>query len=243
MADPLVVQPEVVGHHEELVGGGKLDVPPGVGEELGELRFLRVEKDDLVCQLPEEVGSPLSRHVRTSRHDLGQRVELRHGASLGDPFGTERDVDGEPGAGEEILDQSCDPRVDRRSEHDQLTVANVRKNRLEHPGDGGGVRVQVLVDRRPDDNDHRVDLGDHSRVGRRLDPTVRADSAQQCLGAVLEEGHGAVVHQINRCLVDIEEGHGQTAISQGNPQGQPNMAASTDDCCRLHRATSSPGSK
>ena len=38
---------EVVGDHEELVGGRELDVAPRVREELGQLGFFGLELDDL----------------------------------------------------------------------------------------------------------------------------------------------------------------------------------------------------
>ena len=41
-ADPLIVQPEVIGDHVELVGRGEPDVPPGIGEQLGELGLLDI---------------------------------------------------------------------------------------------------------------------------------------------------------------------------------------------------------
>ncbi len=57
--DALVVETEVVGHHVELVGGRELDVPPGVGEQLGELGLLRLELHDLVREVAEQLPGAL----------------------------------------------------------------------------------------------------------------------------------------------------------------------------------------
>src|SRR6266540_1731571 len=46
VADAFEVQPEVVGHHPELVGRGELDVAPRVGEQLGELGLFTFQRHD-----------------------------------------------------------------------------------------------------------------------------------------------------------------------------------------------------
>ena len=70
--DALEVEAAVVGDHEELIGGRELDVPPGVGEELCQLRLLRRELDDVVGEAAEECGGALDGDLVTPRHDLGE---------------------------------------------------------------------------------------------------------------------------------------------------------------------------
>ena len=59
LPDALEVQAAVVGHHVELVGRRELDVPPHVGEQLGQLGFLGRHDDELAGQPAEQSAGPL----------------------------------------------------------------------------------------------------------------------------------------------------------------------------------------
>ena len=76
--DAREVEAEVVGDHEELVGGRELDVAPRVREQLGELGLLDVEVDDRRARRAEQLRRPRAR-ARSVRadDDLRQRRAAR----------------------------------------------------------------------------------------------------------------------------------------------------------------------
>ena len=112
--DPLVVEAEVVGHHEELVGRGELDVAPGVREELGQLGLFGLHPDHLRRQSCRRVlGSVDRRSTGGSTRSAGVR-RVRSSPSLGDPLRAEGDVDRTCRASATVaLDQGCGPGIER----------------------------------------------------------------------------------------------------------------------------------
>ena len=65
--DVRVVDARIVGDGEELVRDRELHVPPGVGEQLGQLGFLGRRPDRLAGQRPEQRGRPLGGAGRRRR--------------------------------------------------------------------------------------------------------------------------------------------------------------------------------
>ena len=118
----LVVETEVVGHHEELVGGGELDVAPGVREELGQLGLFGLHPDHLGREVPEELLGPVERGRLPARHDLREFEELGHRLSLGDPFGAEGDVDGLAEFGDRRFHEGGGTGIHGRTQDEQLSV-------------------------------------------------------------------------------------------------------------------------
>src|SRR5664279_5520003 len=57
--DAFEVEPPVIGHHVELVGGGELDVAPAIGEQLGQLGLFWLQRNKRAGKPPEECFSSL----------------------------------------------------------------------------------------------------------------------------------------------------------------------------------------
>ena len=70
-----------------------------------------------------------------------------------------------------------------------LAVAELVEQSLDRPQDEPRVRVEVLVDRRADDDHDVLGLADRRRVVGRLEPAGGEDPLEQLVGAVLEERH------------------------------------------------------
>ncbi len=92
-----------------------------------------------------------------------------------------------------------------------------------------GVRVEVLVDRSPDHDHHDVRLRDDARIGRRRQPTGRPHLGEHLVGVPLPERHPSLVDQVDACLVDVVDADPQTPIGEGDGQGQPHVAATSDN--------------
>src|SRR5439155_16807211 len=72
--DMRVIEAGGLDHHVELVRGSEFDVPPGVADELRELRLPRFQVDDLWRDLRKEIRRGLFGGGRGPAHDLGQRL-------------------------------------------------------------------------------------------------------------------------------------------------------------------------
>ena len=112
--DAFKVEPKIVGHHEQLIGCGKFDVPPRVGEQLRQFRFLRSDLNGRRGEMPEEFVGPSDCGIVASADDLRQLKEFRHRLSFGNPFGTESNIDPvQAGACEAPFDERSDPGINR----------------------------------------------------------------------------------------------------------------------------------
>src|SRR3989338_3462721 len=111
--------------HVKLICDGKLDIPPGVGEELRELRLFYGDLDDLWRDKAEEPRGFFYRLRRYARDELGQFFQLFHGISLHDPLGTIRDVPG-PLPAQHLEDLGAGMGIDRASDDDGLASGEVR---------------------------------------------------------------------------------------------------------------------
>ena len=201
----LVVEAEVVGHHVELVGRGELDVPVGIGEELGQLGLFGVDPDDGLGQVTEQGGGALIGMVGSSRHDLGKRVELLHGPAFGDPLGAEGHVDGWPSRSMSRSTIRVTPgnTVLRRmrswpSTSWSATASTALDHRL-------GIGIEVLVDRRPDDDDQVLASAHRGGIGRGCQGCRRPACEPNLRGARLAMGHLARPHPVHRRIVGVVE--------------------------------------
>ena len=83
------IKPMIGGYHVKLVSSRKLDIAPGVREDLGQLGFQRRESHDLLGHPPkEQLGFGLSCLVATG-DDLRLLDHLAQGVPLGDSFRAE----------------------------------------------------------------------------------------------------------------------------------------------------------
>jgi hypothetical protein len=219
----------VVGHHVELVGRGELDVPPHVREQLGQFRLLGGHPDPGGGQQAEQGLRALERGLLTAGDDLGEFEQLGHGPALGDPLRAEHHVDGEAEAGDHLLHQRGDARVDGAAQDQQLAVAQVLRAARQRPGDGLLVGVEVLVDRRADDHDHVLGGGHDRRVGRGAQPPARDDAFQHGAGPRLGERQPRVADLLDRGRVHVMDGNARAPVGQGDRQRQPHVAAAPDD--------------
>src|SRR5512134_1899683 len=103
----------IVGHHVELIGGGELEVAPGVSEQLRELCLLGRQLDDRVGQPTKKRGGMLTGGRGACPDDLWQLEQLRHRPTFCNALGTESDVKRKPEVAESALDVRRDARIDR----------------------------------------------------------------------------------------------------------------------------------
>jgi hypothetical protein len=230
VADALEVEPEVVGHHEQLVGRRKADVTPRVREELGELRLLGLQLDEPGGQ-PGEQPARRGHPLRRSRgDDLGQLVQLGHGAALGNAFRAEAHDVVEPLISEVALDQRGDARVDGAAEHDHLATATEVIGKLrDRPDHRVGVGVEVLVHGCSDDHHHVLGGTDHAGLHRRGKHRGGAELGEGRLGALLVEGEPAGVDEVDGALVGVEEHNAHPAPAQRDAERQADVTTAADD--------------
>ncbi len=227
--DVRVVDAGIVGDGEELVGDRELHVPPGVGEQLGQLGFLGRRPDRLAGQRPEQRGRALGRPVVVGADDLRQRMELLEGMTLGDPLRAERDIDPAAALGEVLGDIAGRARVDRAAQGDQRPVAQVRRDLVDGLLEDRHRRAEELVDRRADDDHQLVGPGDHRAVGAEGETPGREDLAEELVGAVLHERHLARGDPVERRLVGVVDADPQPGLREGEAQGQADVTAAAED--------------
>ena len=233
--DPFVVQPVVVRHHVELVGGGKLDVAVRVGEELCQLGLLRLDPHDGVGETAEQGARPIERLLGAGGDDLGERVELLHGAALGDALRAEGHVDGLAQPLHESLDQSGDPREHSAAQDEDLPVGQLVGDRLERGDHGLRIGIEVLVDRGADDHDQVLAPADGLRLGRRGQGAVGQGPGQHRGGTGLLVGHLARSDLVDRLQIGVVERDPPAGVGERQPQRQPHVPAAAE-----HRDLGSP---
>ena len=109
------------------------------------------------------------------RHDLRELEELGHRLALGDALGAERDVDVEAEPLDQALHHRGDARVHGAAQHEELAVGEARGDVLDRRLDRVEVGVEVLVDRRADDDHDRVGVADRGRARGGADPALGED--------------------------------------------------------------------
>src|SRR4029079_2281227 len=94
------------------------------------------------------------RLIVAASDDLRQLNELSHGAALGDPLGTERNMDAPPSRAQQRVDLLSGPRIDGAPKNDALAVDEIWNRAEEEAADCVERGVEVLVNRRADDDDN-----------------------------------------------------------------------------------------
>ena len=112
-------RPAWCGDHEELVGDGELHVPPGVGEELGQLGLRGSWSGPSWRRAGRTAPRPgRAAWSRVGADDLGQAAELLERVAFGDPLGAEHDVDAAAAVGQVLGHVLGRARIDRAPEDD-----------------------------------------------------------------------------------------------------------------------------
>ena len=101
-------------------------------------------------------------------------------------------------------------------------VGDRRRHRVE-------IRVEVLVDRGADDDDHVFHVADHVGRRARAQEPRRDQRGEQLRRTRLVEGHDAVVDQRDRALGDVVEHDLEPAAGEGEPERQADVPAPPDD--------------
>ena len=219
-----------MGDHEELVRDRELHVPPGVGEQLGQLGFLGRRPDRLAGERAEQRGRSLGRAVVVGADDLGQRVELLERVALGDPLRAERDVDGAAALGEVLGDVAGRAR-------DRRCCAGRRARPSRRCGAIWSTAFSKIVIDGPRNSSTGVPMTT-TRLSVRsiIEPSVPKASrpvgrisAQELVGAGLQERHLAGGDPVERGLVGVVDADAQAGLGEGEAQGQADMAAAAED--------------
>ena len=218
VADALEVEAEVIGDHEELIGGRKLDVPPGVGEELGQLRLLRNELDDLRSEDPEELRRPLDRPGLAARDDLRQRAQLLERVALGDALRAEDDVHVHALFRQPLLNHGGDAGIDRAAQHQELTVHQVAGHLVDGAEHRPDVGIEEPVHRGPDDDDDGRGRAERPAVGGGGEFPARQDLGQQLGCPLFPEGHAPAVDRLHRAGVGVLQHDRLAVVCKGDPE-------------------------
>ena len=180
LADALEVEPAVVGHHVELVGGRELDVAPHVGEELRELGLLGRQLHDAVGQQRRTAWRPAP-----GRAACGRRRSAAARTARSSPC-PRRSAPGRtrPRSRPRGRRSSSPPARSRRGRRWSAAPAAGRRagtarSRRARSGIAVLVGVQVLVDRCADDHDDVLggcprSAGSTMRAAVRRQPPARA---------------------------------------------------------------------
>ena len=180
LPDALEVEAAVVGHHVELVGGRELDVPPDVGEQLGQLGLFRRQRRRAGRSAGGTARWPGPRRAAVRAETIcgssNSSVIALPSAMRSGQNATSMSM---PSAGDHLFDQRGHPGVDGAAQDEDLPVAQVAGAAAQGVRDGGLVRVEVLVHRGADDHDHVLGGAHDGRVGGRFQPPGGARLAQR----------------------------------------------------------------
>src|SRR5262249_14421165 len=149
-AHPVEVDTHAFGNHVELVGGGELDVPPAIREQLGQLCLLDLEPYDLRHNQREKGGRPIHSLFRTAGNNLRELFQLPDPVALRDTLRTVRKVPLAAVHAEGAQHVAARPGEYRAPDDDRLLVIEVRPDAVEQIEESPELRVQIFVDRRPD---------------------------------------------------------------------------------------------
>ena len=176
---------------------------------------------------------------RPGGHDLWQRAQLLHCPTLGDPLGAEGDVNGLAQPIDQPLHHASDPREHRAAQDDELSIHQVLRHTLDGSHDRLRIRVEMLVDRRADDDDHAFRHADGARLRRGSESSGDKSPVEDLLGADLAVGHHTGGDQADSHFVGVVEGYPEAGIGQRQAQRQADMAAppSTQTSCILGSPT------
>ena len=230
-ADAFEVETEVVGDHVELVRGRELDVPPRVREQLRELGFLDVEVDDRRRSGAGTAPRPVDGALGATRDDLRQLEELDQRACPRRcaPGRTRRRSSCRPARGcRSTIAVTPGYTVLRRTRiwpsRRWSSISSIARST------NFGIRVEMLVDRGPDDDDDVLGLTPRRRVVGRLEPTRRRGPCSSSSSAPrFEERHLPGSDLVDGRGVAVEADDRTAGFGEREPERQPDVAAATDN--------------
>ena len=112
----------------------------------------------------------------------------------------------------------------------KAAVPQVRHEVVEHLVEDAHRRVHELVDRRADDEDHRVGALEQAGSAAELEPAGGQELAEQLVGAVLEERHVARLDDLlDLGCVDVVDADPVAAVGKRQGERQADVAAAADD--------------
>ena len=228
--DAVVVEPGTADDLEELVGDRKLHVPPGVGQELGQLSLERRGADDRGDAHPLEQLARLGEgRVGVDAHQLRQGAQLLERVSFGDPLRAERDVGIDARGAKAPLHGLAGAGIDSRPQHDERPVLDVRRQLVEDVLEDPHRWVHEFVDGRADDQDHRPGPPEHGGVARKLETSGGQQLGQESVGPSLAEGHASRPDLFDLLLVYIVDADAIAALREREGERQADVPASAHD--------------
>ena len=130
------------------------------------------------------------------------------------------------------LDVGVDPvggaGKERRAQDQKLAVAHVRQQRVDAILDDAADRIEELVDRRADGDDHRALGRNLAGLAGEEQPLVGQRLGQQFVGAALDERHAARPQRVERIGVEVVDVDGQSLGRERQHQRHADMAGAAD---------------
>ncbi len=185
----------------------------------------------------EELVGPPDRAVAARGDDLRQRTQLFERLPFGDPLGAERDVDRAIRGDDQALDHGGDARVHSAAQNEVLSVSKVFEQTLDREQDVFRIGVGVLVDRRADDQDDVLGVGNRRRIARRLEPVGFDQPLQQLVGAAFPEGHLPGLNPADRVGIAVVQRDREADVGEHEAEREPDSSATADDgnvACESH---------
>src|SRR5262249_34855137 len=118
-------------------------------------------------------------------------------------------------------------RVHGAAEDERLSVAKMLGELSQHLVEEREVGIEMLVDRRADDDDHEVSGSERGRSRADLE-RLAENVAELVFGTLFAEGHFAGADRFDRALVDVVDVD-VVIVREDDAERQPDMAAASDD--------------
>jgi hypothetical protein len=216
-----------VDHQEvrQREGGVAQDVRP----DLGQLRLDRGRVADGGAEHLEEPLAALARTVLDAADDARERPDLLEEAVRGDPLRAVGDEDVLAHREATVLLQVARHPFGRaggngRAQDDEVAVAHVREQRVEHGADVTHVDLDVGEGRGADGEHDRVGPGGVGGPFGQVEAPARAHAREELVRARLGERHPALAQRAepDRILVDAEDA--QAGVGEAEGEGQADAA-------------------
>ncbi len=229
VVDAPIVDACGLGDLIELVRGRELDIAIGIVEQLRELSLPRRDPHQLRGDRGKQLGRGLLRLGRRAADDLRHVPELLDAIALNDALRTEGELEVAAHALEVAVEPVSGAGKDRRAEHQQLSVGEMRQQRVNAVLHHLAHRIEELVDRRADgDDDRPLDRDVRGRGGEQKALGLERPR-KQLLSAMLDEREAAGLEGRQHVLIEIVDVDSKSRLGECEDEGDADMATAAHD--------------
>ena len=201
--DAIEVEPVTLGEHVKLVGNGKIEVSPTVGEELGEFRLGGRQFNNIRRKDGKKLARPAPSLPAQTPPQSGAAAPVPRAPSFGNPLRTKGDVHLPSQRPDPVVNDLGDPRINGAAQHQQRVIGEMIQQIVNAPAEVAESRDSSICQRGcppPRWRHRRRQAG----VVQRRHQAFSHHLLEQFRSALLQKRHLAPVHLFDFGSVDIQ---------------------------------------